>query len=187
MEVCMARFFCIGHCLIFFLLFFPRLALSGPVFLEKPQEFHPVMDVAGCFCVYEGKVLLLLRNSNKPQGHTWCAPGGKLEYGESPDEAVIREVMEETGVNLKERSLTYCRTVFVRFPSSDFNLHLFKVDLEEEPQLALSLQEHQDYRWVTLEEALNLPLIPGGDDCLKIVFNEKDRRPTPYGWGFYPF
>lgn len=144
---------------------------AEPVFLEQPSKFHSSMDVAGCFCVYQGKILFLHRNPGKPQGETWCVPGGKLEEGETAEQAVIREVMEEVGIDLKGKLLTYCRKVFVRFPDREFILHLFRVQLEEEPQLNVAAQEHQSYRWVTLEEALKLPLIPGGDQCLKIAFN----------------
>lgn len=155
-------------------LFFPFVGSANPVFLEQPEEFHSEMDVAGCFCVYKGKILFLHRNPDKPQGQTWCTPGGKLEEGETAEQAMIREVMEEIGIDLKGEPLTYCRKVFVRFPDREFTLHLFQVQLDEEPLLKVSAGEHQDYQWVTLEEALNLPLIPGGDQCLKVVFNEKN-------------
>ncbi|MBS0652503.1 MAG: NUDIX hydrolase [Verrucomicrobia bacterium] len=141
------------------------------------------MDVAGCFCVYKGKILFLHRNPDKPQGQTWCVPGGKLEKGETAEQAVIREVMEEVGIDLKGKSLTYCRKVFVRFPDREFTLHLFQVQLDEEPLLKVSAGEHQGYRWVTMEEALKLPLIPGGDQCLKVVFNEKKAEGAPTAKG----
>jgi 8-oxo-dGTP diphosphatase len=44
--------------------------------------------------------LLLLRHPQKPQGNTWGAPGGKIETGENPKEAVIREIREEIAVCL---------------------------------------------------------------------------------------
>lgn len=145
------------------------------VYVEPPQEFSPKMEVAGCFCEYEGKVLFLLRNAEKPQGNTWCVPGGKLEKGESPIEAVIREVQEETGILLPKESLNYCRKVFVRFPKSEFILHLFRIHLADLPEeLELAGQEHSSYRWVTYEEALQLPLIPGGDECMRLALQVTD-------------
>lgn len=164
---------------IFLLL--PSIGSAEPVFLEQPSEFQASMSVAGCFCVYQGKILFLHRNPGKPQGETWCVPGGKLEEGETAEQAVIREVMEEVGIDLNGKPLTYCRKVFVRFPDREFILHLFRVQLEEEPQLNVAEQEHQSYRWVTMEEALKLPLIPGGDQCLKIAFNLDKIQKVPNG------
>ena len=46
-----------------------------------------------------GQVLLLKRTNVHGAG-TWSTPGGHLEYGESPEECAIREVKEETGVNI---------------------------------------------------------------------------------------
>lgn len=140
------------------------------VFIKPPYEFTSELEVAGCFCEYEGKILYLLRNPEKPQGNTWCIPGGKLEKQETARQAVIREVEEETGIKISNEALKACRTVFVRFPKSEFTLHLFRAHLESIPdELQLSYREHSSYRWVTYEEALQLPLIPGGEECLRLA------------------
>lgn len=53
--------------------------------------------VAGAFIVEDGKVLLL---NHKKYGF-WLQPGGHVEPGETPDEAAVRETMEETGLEVK--------------------------------------------------------------------------------------
>jgi 8-oxo-dGTP pyrophosphatase MutT (NUDIX family) len=140
------------------------------VHLDPPEQFHPKMHVAGCYCEYEGKILMLLRSPHKPQGNTWCAPGGKLESTESPEQAVIRELKEEIDLDISGLPLSYCRRVFVRFPQVDFVLDLYRVRLKEFPQLTIANEEHLDYCWVSPKEALELPLIPGGDECVEVVF-----------------
>lgn len=52
-----------------------------------------------CYIYKDGKVLLL-RRRQPPFAGNWTAPGGKLRPGETPDEAVRREVWEETGLHL---------------------------------------------------------------------------------------
>ncbi len=63
----------------------------------------------GVMVVRAGKVLLGMR-AQKPEEidaglhgeGTWCLPGGKMEYGESFEETAKRELMEETGIELRE-------------------------------------------------------------------------------------
>jgi len=147
---------------------------SQIIFLEPPADFSPQFEVSGGYCEYQGKVLFLLRNANKPQGSSWCIPGGRLELGETPLQALVREMKEETGIVLKEESAIYCRSVCVRFPSREFVLHLFRFPFKEAPpSLHLALEENIDYRWVRHEEVAQLPLIPGGKECFCIAFKDK--------------
>jgi len=153
-----------------FIASFCRL-FAGYVYTEPPEDFAPKMEVSGCYCKYHGKLLLMQRNPQKPQGGTWCVPGGKLEKGETPLDAVIREVNEECGIQLCKENLRYCRKVFVRFPENDFVLHLFKAKLSAAPGiLRIALKEHSDYRWVTLDEAVQMNLIPGGKENLYLQY-----------------
>ncbi len=53
-----------------------------------------------CYIRREDQFLLLLKTSGKFGGGFWNAPGGKIEEGESPEEAARREVLEETGLSV---------------------------------------------------------------------------------------
>ena len=46
-----------------------------------------------------GKILILKRASDDMYGDLWCLPGGKVDYGQTAEEAVIREIQEETSLN----------------------------------------------------------------------------------------
>lgn len=50
-----------------------------------------------CYALRDGQVLLLHRNK-EPNLGLWVAPGGKIEYDESPHECALRELREETGL-----------------------------------------------------------------------------------------
>jgi 8-oxo-dGTP diphosphatase len=50
-----------------------------------------------CYVIQNDRVLMLLRNKEPNKG-LWIAPGGKLEFDESPQECALRELAEETGL-----------------------------------------------------------------------------------------
>jgi 8-oxo-dGTP diphosphatase len=64
---------------------------------------HPVVGV-GAVIINEGKIVLIKRG-NEPSKGKWTIPGGLVELGESPEQAVIRETKEETGVDAQNPSL----------------------------------------------------------------------------------
>jgi len=55
------------------------------------------MRITGCFLEYDDKFPILLRHPHKSAGDTWGLPAGKAEPGESDQEAMLRELFEETG------------------------------------------------------------------------------------------
>ncbi len=142
--------------------------------LTPPPTFNPVIGVAACYVESESKILLLLRQDHKPQGNTWCLPGGKLDAGDSPLEAVIREVREETSINLKANNLLFFKSLYVQYSDMDFIYHLFHSRLIAQPKVIISLKEHKRYQWVTPIDALKLSLTPDEDVCMKIFYGIKE-------------
>lgn len=138
---------------------------KAEVYRVRPKDFASQVEVAACYIRHGNRYLLLHRAAGKPQEHTWGVPAGKLESGESSRAAVVREVEEETGIRLDDRLLKEIGTLYVRYPHIDFIYHMFSQEVVEAPQLRLS-DEHQDYRWVELEEIFNLPLISGAREAL---------------------
>jgi len=55
--------------------------------------------------ILKDKQILLIKRKNEPFKGKWALPGGFVEYGEKTEDAVIREVSEETGVKTKIRAL----------------------------------------------------------------------------------
>jgi 8-oxo-dGTP diphosphatase len=61
------------------------------------NKAETTITAVGIVCVRDGEVLLI-RRGNAPMRGRWAIPGGRVEPGETPAEAALRELQEETGV-----------------------------------------------------------------------------------------
>jgi len=143
---------------------------SQEVFQEMPQNFHPKTEVAGCFIKNGDEMLFLKRLPDKPQGNTWAIPAGKIDKGETAEETVIREIQEETGIEMQKQCLSYFGKVYISHSTGDLVFHVFEYNLLGSPQVKFNPGEHTDYRWVTLQESLEMSLIPGEDELIKLAY-----------------
>ena len=150
-----------------------RSLATPEFFLEEPPNFSPMMHVSLCFCEYDSKIVLLLRHPSKPQGNTWCAPGGKLDTGDSPLSAVIREVSEETHILLKEEQLDFRATFYTRYPSGDIALYVYHALLTELPSLSVNPGEHEKICLISPKDAMNLALMPGADQLIEFIYGKQ--------------
>lgn len=97
---------------------------------------------------HDDKALLVKRSSDDSRPGEWELPGGKLEFGENPMDAVAREIEEETGVN----ALFYVPYSITSSVSDDGLKHTIRIYykcwvLDPDQEVYLS-GEHQDYKWV---------------------------------------
>ncbi|MBN2330336.1 MAG: NUDIX hydrolase [Candidatus Aenigmarchaeota archaeon] len=138
---------------------------------EEPRGFNPKFEAAGCLVENDGRILLLLRRDDKPEGSTWGLPSGTVESGETPVSAMLRELEEETGIRIQGPSMSYYRKVFVRYPEYDFLYHIFHVKLEGKGNVRINPDEHVGFKWVDPAEASGLPLIQDLDSCIRMFFS----------------
>lgn len=142
------------------------------IFLEKPTDFNPKMRVSACMILFGEEFLNLKTGAHKKLAGLWGVPAGKLEEGESPNEAILREVKEETKITLDPKDLKKFKLVYVRYPEIDFEYHMFYVRMKEKPKVILDGKENSNYMWTTKESSLKLPLIPDEDACVELFFRE---------------
>lgn len=129
--------------------------------------FSPRHEAVGCFCNLEGRMLLLLRQDNIPEGNKWGLPSGKIEKGESPMDAIRREVWEETSISLPKEKLIPFRTFYVRYPEYDFVYHTFSAELEKPEPVVVMPKEHKDFYWARPSTALKMRLVMDLDECIR--------------------
>ena len=85
----------------------------------------------------------------------WEFPGGKVEVGETQEEALIREIKEELELDIT--NLNYLTTVEYYYPSFHLIMHCFICEICGG---TLSLNVHNDAKWVSLEQLASQKWIP---------------------------
>ena len=88
-------------------------------------SFSPLMVVAVALVDGDGRVLLQQRPPGKPMAGLWEFPGGKVEPGETPEAALVRELEEEQGIETQESCLAPAS--FASEPLGDRHLLLLYV------------------------------------------------------------
>jgi len=108
------------------------------------------IDVAIAILLHKAKVLVGWRQANQHQGNKHEFPGGKVEAGETPEQACRREIYEEVGIGLKE----WHAFDVIRHEYEDIivNLHLFHAFVPDE---LLNLI-HQPWAWYSRDQLIDL-------------------------------
>lgn len=140
------------------------------IFYDRPKDFSPRFEVVNCLFEYDGKILLLHRHAHKLEGNKWGVPGGKVDPGESPLDAMRRELKEETGYEANEAELIFSRTLFVRYPDYDFVYHMYSLTLRQSHDVVLEVEAHKDFVWVKPYEALVFDLVGDMEPCIKLHY-----------------
>lgn len=123
-----------------------------------------------CYIENDGRYLMLLRckKENDPNRNKYIGVGGKTEEGESPDECLVREVKEETGLEVLNRRYRGIIT-FVSDECEGEYMHLFTVS---EYKGSLIPCSEGDLVWVKKSEVKNLNIWQGDKIFLDLLEND---------------
>lgn len=144
-----------------------------------------------CFIRKRDKLLLLNRNKSPNMG-MWNGVGGKIEQNESPQEGVIRETLEETGISLQE--VKYAGDVTWDSNRGNAGMHVFIADLPKVIDLYTPITtregvlEWKDIDWVLDKDNIGvvgnikmyLPKILAGQYMLEHKFVYRDGKVLDY-------
>ena len=114
------------------------------------------------------KFLICQRPANKARGLLWEFVGGKVEKGETKEQALIRECQEELAITVEPHE-TYTE---VTYEYTDITVHLTLFNctiLRGQPQLL----EHNDLKWIMPSEISNYDFCPADIEVLKKILNEQ--------------
>jgi 8-oxo-dGTP diphosphatase len=101
-----------------------------------------------------GRILLSRRRADQPMPLLWEFPGGKVEEGESPTDALAREIVEELGCACRVGRVD--DVVFHRYPEFDLYMLVYACVLDGEPRPV----EVAELAWVEPENLLKYEVLP---------------------------
>lgn len=121
-----------------------------------------MIDVVAALIWNKDTFMICQRPANKARGLLWEFVGGKVEPGETKEQALIRECKEELAINLSVGSVF--TEVVHEYPDITIKLTLFNASIADGiPQLL----EHNDIRWITCEEIPQYDFCPADTEILK--------------------
>ncbi|MCS6798014.1 MAG: (deoxy)nucleoside triphosphate pyrophosphohydrolase [Myxococcota bacterium] len=130
--------------------------------------------VAAAVVERDGRLLLTRRREGSHLSGYWEFPGGKLEQGESPAEAVMRECLEECGLRVRPRRLL--DVVFHRYPERDVLLLFYECQWLAGRVRHLGVAAHA---WVRPDELSRFPLPPADEPIVRRLQRRARRRTRP--------
>ena len=126
-----------------------------------------MVQVVAALIRRENKFMIFQRPSNKTRAFQWEFVGGKAEPGETLEQALIRECMEEIGVAVKVNDVFM--EVDHEYPDISIHLTLFNAEIAEGEVQKL---EHNDIKCITPDEIDFYEFCPADDEILKKIKEE---------------
>jgi 8-oxo-dGTP diphosphatase len=104
-----------------------------------------------------------MQRGKQPNLGQWTAPGGKLETDEAPPECARRELLEETGIQIKDGDQLVLRAIISETGPQNWLMFVYLVELDQQqPQPPLIECKEGRLAWVEMSQVMRLN-IPAGD------------------------
>ena len=128
------------------------------------------INVVAAIITDGGKVLATQRGYGEWKGW-WEFPGGKIEPGETPHDAIMREIKEELAVGIEvEKKLT---TVEYDYPAFHLSMQCYLCHIVSG---RLSLLEHDDLRWLSTDDIGSVRWLPADREVIPLIVREIPHR-----------
>ena len=124
------------------------------------------IEVAAAVIVRDGGLLATERGYG-PWKDWWEFPGGKMEDGETPEAALVREIREELDAELSIDK--FLHTVEWDYPDFHLTMHCYLCSLTSD---SLRLNEHEAARWLTADTLRSVRWLPADLELLPLIEKE---------------
>ena len=127
----------------------------------------PVILVSACALIdADGRVLICKRPQGKAMAGLWEFPGGKVEAGERPEDALIRELDEELGIAVKEDCLAPFTFASHTYPEFHLLMPLYLCRRWEGVPAA---REHPEIKWVYPRDLVKFEMPPADKPLIPML------------------
>ena len=127
-----------------------------------------IVDVVGAIIKDGDRYLVGQRAAKKAQGGLWEFMGGKIEPGETPEQALARECREELALEIENEHII--DSVVHEYPEKTIRLTL--ISCSPKSGSVPKVLEHQQIRWVTVPEMRGIPFAPADSELIDKLFVE---------------
>lgn len=138
---------------------------------ENGYPTQPVVAVGAI--VFKDKRVLLVKRGQAPSRDLWAIPGGRVEIGESLQDAAEREILEETGITIQALEPVYTFDYIERDGSAPPRFHYVIIDLAAD-YISGKIRAGDDAaeaRWVAAEELADINVSSKTRHLLKTRFD----------------
>ena len=111
-----------------------------------------------------GEYLICKRGPGGNCPFLWEFPGGKIEPGETPDEAIIREISEELSVKIEPNGLL-CEYLY-SYPEKDIYFYFIRAKIVSGE---ISLNFHLESKWIKPHDKANFEFCPADIDAINLL------------------
>ena len=126
-----------------------------------------IIRVTAAIIELDDKILIAQRKSEDDIfGGLWEFPGGKIEDGETPEECMARELMEELEIEVEVGTLITSNKH--RYPNGIFELLAYRV---QHICGNFVLNDHDEIRWITIDEIFNFKFPPANTPIINYLKN----------------
>ena len=143
---------------------------------RRPNSFTfqdmKTIEVVAAIIIRDGKVFATQRGYGQWQGW-WEFPGGKIESGERPEEALVREIQEELDAEIEVGDLL--ETVEWDYPDFHLTMHCFLCSLLSD---SFHLNEHEAAAWLTPEALHSVRWLPADEGLVDKLRHQYMKLPS---------
>ena len=144
--------------------------------MQREYPKQPILGVGGI--IFNGKRVLLARRNQDPGKGQWSLPGGMVELGETLEQALVREIREEVGIEIRIGGLARLLDRIIRDAGREVQYHYVIVDywaemVSGEPRAASDVSELQ---FVPVEEVPGLEVHQDVKDTIGIAAKMRETQ-----------
>lgn len=123
-----------------------------------------------CAVIERDRKVLLVKRNTEPFNGYWTLPGGHIDFKETAEQAVIREVKEETGLTFTPKFLGYRDEIY---PDINWHGEVLLFHGQTKGKETIDQKEITDIKWIDIDEALNMKLAFEHQKTLKLYKNKR--------------